>query len=197
MEKHNLSMSDMRLSEVSESVCKGVSKSRDLPLWVSALRYVIGQVFGVESMNRVYRVNGTYQNYAVFIGLGDKPAAAQYTYEVLFRQLSADRRRYLEGMDARLKPTTKTRRADLFCEGWVHSVQGKVEAVAVDDADRELINRFKEWNFGKVSEAKTRSHEPTAQDIGAIRSGAEAGSKAQLFRGVGSRPADQQIGETV
>lgn len=196
MEKHGLTASDLRLSEVGEAESKGASQSKSLPNWVVGLRHMIGGVFGTEVINRFWLRFGTYYNVPVFVGLGDRPQAAQYTYEVLFRQISADRRRYLRELDRRLAISTKTRLADLFCEGWVSAVRSKVEDVAISQEDQDLVSLFNEKTYGQLKKVKPRSHGDRidSRDVEAIRDGIDAGQDAQLFRGVSTRAADQQIG---
>ncbi|NYS61894.1 DUF7168 domain-containing protein [Vreelandella salicampi] len=195
MEKHNLTASDLSLHTVSEAEARGASRAKSLPAWVVFLRSTIGEVFGVQVMNRYQKLGGVWQNWAVFVGIGEKPQAAQYCYEVLFRQISADRNRYRKELHPRMAPRRKSRHCDLFCESWVQAVRSKVEAIAISEQDRDVIERFKEKTYGELEKAEWREQPPASseQEIHAIRSGREAGKAAQLFRGVGTQPAPAQI----
>lgn len=196
MAKHNLNASDLELHTVSEAVARGATKAKTLPVWVAALRCTIAEVFNCEVINRCWRMGGTWYNYAVFIGVGEKPAAAQYTYEVLFRQITSDRNRFKGELQLQLTNSAKTRRCDLFCEAWISAVRDKVERVAMSDQDKTVVDRFKEKTYGDIPTSKSREQEPpkNLQEIEALFAGEEAGQKAQLFRGVNAREADKQLG---
>ena len=157
MEKHNLTASDLSLHTVSEAEARGASRAKSLPAWVVFLRSTIGEMFGVQVMNRYQKLGGVWQNWAVFVGIGEKPQAAQYCYEVLFRQISADRNRYKKELHPRMAPRRKSRHCDLFCESWVQAVRSKVEAIAISEQDRDVIERFKEKTYGELEKAEWRS----------------------------------------
>ena len=66
----------------------------------------------------------------------------------LARQLGKARREYLAGLNKRMKTTTKTTRADLFCEGWCRAVwairiqlawSGCAARAAVESSYREAV----------------------------------------------------------
>ncbi|MBZ9574590.1 DUF2786 domain-containing protein [Modicisalibacter sp. MOD 31.J] len=193
MAKHNVTSSDLRFSEVGESQAKSHG-AQNPPRWVWFLMHTISDVFSVENLNSYVSRYGRTESHAVFIGLGDAPNVAAYAYEVLYRQLATDRRRYLESLPKRLLRKTKTRRADLFAEAWVRAVRCKVEAVAMSDEDKALVKRWKEAEYSEMEKAKHRCHEGLRDgDLPALRAGAEAGSKASIFRGVSAREADAQL----
>ncbi|MFP3443197.1 hypothetical protein R0K18_36230, partial [Pantoea sp. SIMBA_133] len=76
--------------------------------------------------------------------------------EVLFRQISADRNRYRKELHPRMAPRRKSRHCDLFCESWVQAVRSKVEAIAISEQDRDVIERFKEKTYGELEKAEWR-----------------------------------------
>lgn len=198
MAKHDLTMSDMELSHIGETEThnRAATRSRDLPVWVARLRQLVCEAFQVMGISRL-RYKGTSRtcfNTAVFVGRGDKPAVAQYTYEVLFRQLTADRKRYYDE-ETFGTATDRRRQADLFCDSWVASVQHKVEVFAMPDEDRELINRFKEKKYkdglgeGKVRQARAKN----SADLRAASAGEEAAKDVTLFHGVSAKEADRRL----
>lgn len=195
MAKHNLQATDLELHTVSEVMAKGVTRAKVAPTWVSFLRHTIADVFGVTYLCRTQRTRGVWYNWALFVGVGEKPSAAQYCYEVLFRQITSDRRKFKETLPLRLKPGAKAKRLALFCEAWVSSVRGKVESVAMPEKDEELVKRFTERTYGELEVGKHRKEvEPTTlSDLEALRAGGEAGESANLFRGVSAREADKQV----
>lgn len=194
MRKHGVNATDLKLSEIGESLAK-TANAKSQPGWVWLLMHTLSDVFAVDTLSRAYKQGGRTTSHAVFIGRGDAPKVASYAFEVLFRQLSRDRRQYLEGMSDRLKRATKTRKADLFAEAWVQSVRSKVEAIAMKDEDRDLINRYREINFKNVEKAKDRAHEVKPGDLRDLRAGYEAGSNAQIFQGMSARPEDEKIAQ--
>jgi len=193
MAKHNVTSSDLRFSEVGESQAKSHG-AQNPPRWVWFLMHTISDVFSVENLNSYTSRFGRTESRAVFIGLGEAPNVASYAYEVLYRQLAADRRRYLESLPKRLLRKTKTRRADLFAEAWVRAVRSRVEEVAMSEEDKALVKRWKETEYNDIEKAKDRGHGRLRDgDLTALSAGSEAGSKASIFRGVSAREADSQL----
>ncbi len=199
MAKHDLNATDLELSTVKELEARGATRASHLPKWVSLLRFLVGSRLGVETLNSVKRVgmSRTHVNAVRFVGRGEKPEAAQYAYEVLFRQITADRKAFFDGLTARDGSIAqRTKLADLFCETWVKQVARKVEAYAMTDEDTALVNAYKEKTYGdRLERSKTRS---TTDGLGleglqARSAGARAGDKANLFRGVSTKAKDQQL----
>ena len=195
MAMHNLNSTVLELHTVSEAEARCTFKAKKLAHWVSALRWMIADVFQVSTVNRTHKISGVYHNSAVFLGVGEKPQVAQYTYEVLYRQLAADRVKFAKTLNSRLKKATKTNRCDHFCMAWVSAVRRKVELLGVPKEEETLIDRFKEVNYSlKPSPMKKDPTTSTrAGDIEAMRAGRLAGSEANVFRGVGAKEPDRKL----
>ncbi len=104
-----------------------------------------------------------------------------------------DRTDFLKQTHPRLKRNLKTRRADLFAEGWVLAVNEKVQALVIPAFEQALINQWMERRSEEIeiSEAKSRTHKNIKRcDADAVLRGLEAGRKVQLHHGVtGQSPA--------
>lgn len=196
MLKHNLTASDLSLLTVSEAEGKGITKAKVPPEWVVYLRGTVANAFGVEIIHSHQQVKrGVYHSTVSFIGVGEKPQAAQYVYDVLFRQVTADRKHYLQSLHPRLKARSKRNQCDLFCLAWVEAVRGKVEAIALTEHDREVIKRYKATTYGELPVGKARDTGPVKRDQGAkaVLAGMKSGAEAQLFHGMSAREPDRRL----
>lgn len=156
------------------------------PRYVWLLATLVNRSFGTST---VYvpcwegsRFRGSYE----FLGPRDAVMVAAYAYEVLLRQLTRDRRAFLETLNKRLKRATKVRRGDAFAEAWVHGAAKAVTPLAMTDDVRVLHRKFQEHRHGDQLETmKERKPRPLKQyDLHASTAGYQAGSKARLSAGV-------------
>jgi len=194
MAKHNLEASDLELHTVSEAQAGTYTRAKVPPLWVAGLRGLIADVFGVKQIWQAARKNGQWRNRVVYIGVGEKPQAARYCYEVLYRQIARDRDAYLGSLPSRLKRASKTKRCQVFCEAWIAAVYSKVEAMAMPDSDEQLIKRYRDKTFGDLPPAPHRAiSKKSERNREAAALGYESGANAQLFHGVPTKEEDRRL----
>lgn len=193
MAKHNLSSSDIELSDVESVHAKGESKAYNPPAWVHYLRTVVAHAFGVEPIGEVSYRAGSYRNKVMFIGLGGKPEAAAYAYEVLYRQLNKDRKEYLKGLRERRRGVA-TKQADLFAQSWVRMVKDKVAEVAMTEKEQGLVKSWVDERYNTETQNLRTRKVTTHGDLAALEAGAEAGSRAQLHQGVGGSAGPALLG---
>ena len=131
--------------------------------------------------------------YFSFVGVGDAAEIACYVFDVLLRQLNGARKSFIAtSLDKRLKRSTKTRRADLYCRAWVTRIAETIEAFVMSDRDKALIESYWERNFGQASQhvAKTRSAQ--RRDTSAYIAGLKDAAGVTLNRAMkGSRTPDR------
>lgn len=201
MAKHGVSDTDVALSDVKTTRAKGTA-AFDPPNWLWALVKLISDAFGVKHLYMAKRGPQTKwkpQGYVEFIGVGDAPEIAQYAFTILQRQLKRDRTDFLKQTHPRLKRSIKTRRADLFAEGWVLAVKDKVQALVIPASEQELIDQWmaRRSEESEISDAKLRSYKDINRgDARAVLSGLEAGRRVQLHQGVTGKGPAAAIGHT-
>lgn len=123
----------------------------------------------------------------VFVGAAPSGEIARYAFEVLFRQVKRARTNYIKTALKRCT-TTRTRRADLFCEGWVMTATKLVERFAGSEAAQDRIMAYLEHKHNLASfQGRNRNagRNLTERDYGDMQAGHRAGRDAQLNRGVG------------
>ena len=199
MEKHGLTHSDLQLSEVQSQRVKSGS-AKNPPVWIWKLMHTIASAFAVEHYNYSERSAETgyrWQCSAQFIGIGSAPEVASYAFSVLVRQLRKDRQSFLTSLPRYRSKSDKTRQADLFAEAWVEAVQEKIVAMAMKPEEKTLVKRWKEREYSddEIIKQKCRSHHRMfdSDDAQAIREGVEAGSKVDLYHGVGASAAPAML----
>ena len=118
MAEHQLSSEDVALSGIDASKVKAANSSERQPKWSLLLVSLVRQAFGVEAIMCHEMAWGRNTAEVMFIGPAERVEIAGYVYTVLARQLKAARAEYISSLSKRMKTSTKTARADLFCEGW-------------------------------------------------------------------------------
>jgi len=181
MQEHQLSQSDIELSDIAEHSAALANTSKTQPQWSMKLMAMILQAFGITG----YFNPGLRRCF--FVGYQDRAEIAAYCYAVLARQLKAARRDFLASLNKRLKATTKTARADLFCEGWISGVYQQVTDLVPSEKEQALVARYMSEKRARLTAAKVREAKATARDQDAGYAGYEAGKQVKLNAGVGGQ----------
>jgi len=186
MEAYGISDLDVKAHEASEQKARSGASQKPAN-WESCLSGKIASAFGCRV---IFSPQWSGSGYWKFIGCGSSPEIAQYAFTVLLRQVKRARADHIKQALKRCKPATKTRRADLFCEGWVRSVTGLVEAFAGDEHTEEAIASFFALRYPDIE--KLNSIDRNAgrnlrdHDLNDFDAGSRSGRNAHLNHGVGS-----------
>lgn len=195
MEKHGLTDLDIQAAEAQERRAESSAKSHPAA-WESMLAARIGDAFGcrVVFSNNALRSFFDQPGEWAFIGCGAAPEVAEYAFRVLRRQCKKAREGHIKTRLKRCKTVTKTRRADLFCEGWVRAVAGKITAFAGGEQQATAIDAYLAKHYPSLGNLKTRDRNEGRNlrdyEHDDYAHGHRSGKDAQLNRGVGD--ADQQ-----
>ena len=146
---------------------------------MATLIALVGRAFAVHPVYLPIRGGARVE----FIGRGVAAKVAVYAYEVLRRQLVRDRKQALRRM-RRMKRTTRVRRAEAYCEGWVLAVADRVHDMARGLPPREAVDRYLAVRGRRTDMAETQSRRMRKGDLGAMLAGALDGAQAVLHRGV-------------
>ncbi|MBI5919009.1 MAG: DUF2786 domain-containing protein [Nitrosomonadales bacterium] len=185
MKKHSIDDQDVLAYEASEQHAKAGAQSSP-PGWEQSLANKVSAAFGC----RVIFSSGWAMSQAKwkFIGCGASPEVASYAFQVLHRQCKRARAEFIADKLKRCKLATKTRRADLFCQGWLHAVSGKIAALINSEREEDAIEAYVAKNYPSLSDMKRRDRnagrnlrDREYNDIGA---GYSSGKNADLNRGV-------------
>ena len=185
MEQHNISDTQLLAADVSES-CTDAGARRKPADWESHLSVVVSNAFDCISMfsPRLFK-----KSQWTFIGVGKKPEIAKYAFEVLYRQLKKARSEFIKVHCKRIKTSSKTRRADLFCDAWVYAAYEKVRFIAGNKSDENSITAYLEEKYPNRADLKTQNRNKNnsfrQKDFDAINLGSSAGEKARLDRSIG------------
>jgi hypothetical protein len=185
MEQHQLTDHDIDAARADECKAKSGVTSQP-PAWESNLAAYVGEAFGC----RVIFCEGWCARRAdwSFVGCGLSAEVAQYAFTVLLRQVKRARTEYIKAFLKRCKVATKTRRADIFCTGWVRAVAGKITAFARSDDDTSAINAYTACNYPELKKLDVKdrnSGKPLhGRSLGDYFAGRIQGENAQLNRGV-------------
>ena len=123
----------------------------------------------------------------MFIGPAERVEIAGYVYTVLARQLKAARAEYISSLSKRMKTSTKTARADLFCEGWCNGVYHKISALVPSEQESQLVAQYIEKHHPNLSTGESRAAKATKRDQSASLHGWIAAKQVELNAGVGGQ----------
>lgn len=185
MEAHGITDLDVLAAEAEERRAKA-GAARQPANWEAMLAGKIGDAFCC----RVLFMFGWKGGEWCYIGCGAAPEVAQYAFAVLLRQARRARAAYIKARLKRCKTETKTRRADLFSEGWVRGVVSGIIAFAGGEQQATAIEAYVDKHYPSLGNLKARNRNDgrtTLRDheYNDYVAGGCAGRDAQLNRGVG------------
>jgi len=189
MEAHDITDADVLAANVNESVVNASTTNRPSQ-WEGALASIVARSFGCTllfgqrfSFEKL-KVVGQW----VFVGAGQTHEVARYCFEVLHRQVKRARTGYVKECLCHHKKAEKTRLADLFCKGWVRSVEQAIVVFAGQPGAQEAVNAYMQ-KYQEIGVVRGRDRnvgrEVTHADHVAYRAGKESSKDVQLHRGVG------------
>ena len=188
METYAITDEELELSDISEKESRFTSRSKPSAHMIG-LGNMIAQAFGVRLCLTGYRDAGKF----TFIGPDPRPEVAEYTFDVLRRKLTASREEYLKTLSKKLKRSTKTNRADLFCRTWLYRVADTINEFAQSSAEIELLERYWEKHYGESSTYKAVTRKAKKTDSGAIIAGHRAAAGVVLNHGVNGKAPSNRL----
>lgn len=185
METHGVSDLDIQAAEAAEERTR--SNSARPTYWEVRLAQKTADAFGC----RLLLHGRSYFNSAEwgFIGCGSAPEIATYAFTVLLRQVKRARAEHIKTTLKRCKPSTKTRRADLFCEAWVTAVSGTLAAFAGSEQQTAAIDAYMAKHYPEITSLtpldRNDGRKLRGREYDDIDAGHRSGRSATLNRGVG------------
>lgn len=185
MEAHGVSELDVQAAEAEERRTKAGAE-RQPANWEAMLAGKIGDAFGCRVIFAGSWKGGEW----CYIGCGAAPEVAQYAFAVLLRQARRARAEHIKTRLKRCKAATKTRRADLFSEGWVRGVVSAITTFAGGEQQATAIDAYVGKHYPALGDLKARDRNDGRKTLRDHEyddyvAGGRAGRDAQINRGVG------------
>lgn len=195
MDAYNISDLDIAAAEVEETKAKAGAGVHPAS-WEAQLVAWVADVFGCRSLFTPSRYGASYWK---FIGIGAAAEIAQYTFDVFFRQIKRARTEYIKTHLKRCKAAIKTRRADLFCEGWVATVFRNAPTTSGVVEGSTAVKAYMATHYPTIGSLKARNRTEgvlrSDRAINDYMAGQASGKTAQLHQGVkGSADKRSQLG---
>lgn len=201
MEKYDIDHADMLAYEAGqERIHAGANKTPTN--WETTLASKVADAFGCRLIfapagwgsGGIYRMRGEW----LFIGVDAAPEIAGYGFTVLLRQCKRARTAHIDIHLRRCKTATKTRRADLFCDGWVSAVAGKITAFAGNERQQAAIDAFVSKHYPALRNSQTRDRNDgrsiSDREWNDVAAGMRSGKNAELNRGVAGADPQARLG---
>lgn len=183
MQQHGITDFDVEAADIQEEATKAGASSAPAR-WECGLATRVAKAFDCAVFLAVDYPVGKW----TFVGAAPSGEIARYAFEVMFRQVKRARVGYIKTALKRCGPTSRTRRADLFCEGWVMAATALIEAFAGSEAQQAKVTAYLENKHalkGFHGRNRNAGRKLTERDFGDTVAGHAAGQAAQLNRGVG------------
>lgn len=194
MEMYQVSQAEMLAIDIKEATAKAGVYDRP-SAWETELAARIADIFGCHLMFRSGFLDSASW---LFIGMPPANDVAAYSFEVLFRQAGKARRAFMATSLKRFKKSNKTRRADLFCQGWVRTAVDAVTPLTPVDGVKEAIQAYLDTKYKNRGELdsmdRNKGRELSDKDYMARAAGMSAGKHAQINKGVGADAGPRLLG---
>lgn len=184
MAGHNISSEDVALMGIEQAKVNAANNSAKQPTWSNMLVVVVSTAFGVESLFSNSSIFGRSAAKVIFIGPAERVEIAGYVYTVLGRQLKSARSQFISTLNKRIKASTKTARADLFCEGWCNGVYSKITAMVPTEQENNQVSEYMAKHYPEAEEGKSRDAKSTRRGDSARVMGFIASKSVELNAGV-------------
>ncbi|MEB0964991.1 DUF2786 domain-containing protein [Citrobacter braakii] len=188
MRQHGISENDAELSEIQEAASAGApSDARTPPRYMNILCDLVCEAFGVKCyISGEYRASGSLKRHVRFYGSDSRPEIAAYAFDVLSRQMMAERKKYQDKHCKRCKPSTRVARGDQFCEGWVFGARDVIAVYGISPEEKSRLELYR--NSLRSTKGLRKGDERTAKACRgaefAAAVGYRAGKNARLHQGV-------------
>lgn len=184
MQAHGITDLDIEHADIQEEGTRAGAAQKP-SRWECGLAMRVADAFGCKVFLACDYPVGQW----VFVGAVPSGEIARYAFEVLFRQVKRARAHYIKTALKRCT-TTRTRRADLFCEGWVMTATALVDGLVGSAAVLNRVVAYLEHKHqlrGFHGHNRNAGRNLTERDYGDMQAGRRAGQDAQLNRGVGAQ----------
>jgi len=186
MIEHGIKRNDVGEFEVIEEDIKG-NGSQHPPKHEAYLIARIATAFGCKSAYGLQKPKSEFDCCYwghVFVGLEHRVKIACFIAEVLLRKLRKARKGYMERLKRVRIRTTKIKRADEFCLGWVCTVVNKLnEFTNTQDEERAIDNYVANLKWGNNLKTISRGSIKSSA-IDDFMKGRQAAASVQIQSGV-------------
>ena len=181
MEKYRLEMADVESSRAQEYQLKVGKGTRQSAQWVRLLGLVVANAMGCICFFR----HGTLGQSLIFIGGEGSGELAAYAYEVLARQLTNSRKKYLLELPDFGK-AYKRKMGTLYAEGWIRGIAQRVEQFGgMDERTERAVSAFCDKHYPDLPLSEFKRRKVSPSEYQACLLGESDGSKVELHRPMG------------
>lgn len=191
MRKYGVELNEVLLAELG-STTTAIPGVRP-PQWVTNLALTVASALGASVLlNKNYnktlrRRQGEFE----FVAKTPNDEIASYCFDILYKHLLRDRKRFISELPKRMARSGKTARADWYCMGWVNEIDCKVAALEVSEKEQQLITAWLSANKEDVGKHKQRKARDISGASEAFMRGKIDGAEVELHAGVKGRAQDQ------
>ncbi|MBA8480834.1 DUF2786 domain-containing protein [Escherichia coli] len=188
MHQYGISENDAELFDIQEAASAGAPSNAVIsPRYMHVLCSLVRNAFGVECyISFKYLESGSRKCYVKFYGPGSRPEIAAYAFDVLSRQMMAERRKYQDKHCKRCSPSTRVARGDQFCEGWAFGARDVITVYDVSPEEKGRIELYRQSLHSSkgLREGNMRTAKACRGAEFAATAGFIAGKNARLHQGV-------------
>jgi hypothetical protein len=194
MDKFQITDNDIALLDITEASTRAGSTIRPAE-WEANLAVIVAKTMQCQAIFVSKKCIGAMGLTRIgewnFVGVDPSPEIATYAFSVLSRQIRKARTDYIKTALKRVKvAANKTRRADLFCDGWIDTASRLiVDLSASNPATMARVDQYMARQHQNLKDLKTTDRNAGRnfgeRDFNDHAAGRAAGQSAQLNRGMG------------
>ncbi len=195
MQKYGIDHPEILAADVREAFIPTAAGDRPSN-YESMLAALVARACGCECIYYRKWSPEKYQLMGNWLYIGCSPGidVAEYSLDILLRQLRKARKEYIGKHLRRYKKANKTIRADAFCDGWVRTVGAALTRYDPTEEQTVAVQSYIQKSHSNLIDLKpiTRSSNKidTERDL---RHGAYAGRTAEVRTGLGTRAVPKLI----
>ena len=180
MRSHDISEADAALADV-QTATRPAGRALKPAAYLVMCANMVASAMGARIIYDPVVTRSGWAGRIRFVAVGPRAEMAAYAYTVCARQLAAGRAKVMH-RNRRLKRASRTRRADLWCEGWVEGAAKHVQALALPSREQALVEQYMAGQ--DLTTRTVRAAKPKPIDMGTFIDGLAAGDAARLHPGV-------------
>ncbi|EOV8094097.1 DUF2786 domain-containing protein [Vibrio parahaemolyticus] len=154
MKKYGISQTEIDFADIKVARSSATFPTNP-PTYTVNLIYYIGLHFQVKPLYAHTLVGGKWKRYVEFYGSQQGVELAAYAFDVFYRTVVDARKAYLGTIHKNTKPHNKTKRADVYANGWVTQACDNLNDESMDLEYASKIDAYIADTNGTLAKLKT------------------------------------------
>ncbi|ELA6946606.1 DUF2786 domain-containing protein [Vibrio parahaemolyticus] len=154
MAKYGISHTEIEYADIKTARCASTFPTKPPSYTVDLIHY-LSLHFQVKPLYVLCHESGVWKRYVRFYGTEQGVELAAYAFDVFYRTVVAARKAYIGTIHKNTKPHNKTKRADVYANGWVRQACDNLNLEPMDLEYAAKIKAYIAETEGELSKLKS------------------------------------------